>query len=287
MKTPAGYELGSAFQKDITGVYYRAVQMALDRPVTMKILRDDLKSKPRALRIFLDERDIVASLQHSNLLMAMDTGTIDDRPYFITESTAEPTLAEALKAKEPLVETRAVAIALGMAQALHHLARKDLIYKNVTPKNVLLPRPTSAKLVTFRVVKRLSEAASFRSARVQSGHYCAPELTRDDLGPVTSKVNVYALGALLYHLLAGSPPLDGKSTEARAAHAGNDIEPLRQRRPFLRDRAYDLVGQLMCHDPEERAGTEAAVALLKAYASDPLVANPPKSSRRKRLRKRR
>ena len=157
MKTPRGYELGSAFQRDITGVYYRAVQMKLDRSVTLKILREDLMGKPRALRIFQEERDIVASLEHPNLLLAMDTGTIDGRPYFVTESTAEPTLAEALKPREPLIETRAIAIALCVARALHHLADRDLIYKNVAPKHVLLPRPASAKLITFRNIKRAEQ----------------------------------------------------------------------------------------------------------------------------------
>ena len=70
-------------------------------------------------------------------------------------------------------------------------------------------------------------------------------------------------------------------------HAKGEIEPLRERRPFMRDRAYTLVGQLMCHAPKRRADTAAAVALLDAYARDPLVANPPVASRRRRRKKRR
>ena len=72
MNTPTGYELGSAFHRDITGVYYRAVQMKLDRPVTLKVLREDLMDKPQARRVFEEERDIVTSLEHPNLLLAMD-----------------------------------------------------------------------------------------------------------------------------------------------------------------------------------------------------------------------
>ena len=87
--------------------------------------------------------------------------------------------------------------------------------------------------------------------------------------------------------MAGTPPLEGKSSAARDAHASGDIEPLRERRPYMRDRAYTLVGQLMCHDLKRRADTAAAVALLEAYARDPLVANPPVASRRRRHKKRR
>jgi len=286
VKAPEGYELGSAYQKDITGVYYRAVQLKLDRPVTVKIFRWDLKDKTNAKRIFLQERDIVASLEHKNLLMAIDTGTVDGLPYFITESTAEPTLAEALKSKEPLIETRAVAIASCIARGLHYLTIHDLIYKNIAPKNILLPRPAHAKLLTFRNIKKIGDAPTLANANVQSGHYCAPELSRDDLGPVTPKVNVYALGSLLYQMLAGSPPVQGKSADARQAHAEGDIDPLRERRPFMRDRAYAVVSQLMCHDPARRPDTAAAVALLEAYANDPLVATPLKSRKKRRRRRR-
>ncbi|MHC4957856.1 MAG: protein kinase domain-containing protein [Planctomycetota bacterium] len=285
MKPPSGYELGSAYKKDITGVFYRAVQLKLDRPVTLKILRSELVDNDRARRIFLAERDLVTSLEHPNLLLVIDTGEVDGLPYFITESTAEPTLAEALRGDDPLLETRAVAIALAIARALHHLADKACIYKNLAPQYVLLPRPSTAKLVTFRNVKPIGEAARFRGAKVQSGHYCAPELTRKDRGPVTPKTNVYALGALLYHMLAGAPPLPGKSDTAREAHAANAVPPLRETRPFMRDRAYSVVSQLMCYDQARRADPGTAVAMLDAYTKDPLVASPLKKRKRRRRRR--
>jgi serine/threonine-protein kinase len=285
-KAPDGYEIGSAYARDKTGVFYRAVQVALDRPVTIKALREDLLERPRARQVFEDERAVIASLEHPNLLLAIDTGEVDGVPYLVTESTAEPTLQEALKTGEPLAETRAVRIALGLARALLHLAEKQFVYKNLAPRNILLPRPATPKLVTFRHVKPIGEIAGFRWANVQSGAYCAPELMRDDLGPVTSKVNIYALGSLLYHMLAGTPPFVGSSAEARAAHAEGKLEPLNGRRPYLRDRAYAVVGNLMAHDPSRRADPDVAVGILEAYDADPLLRTPLKS-RKRRKRKRR
>jgi serine/threonine-protein kinase len=281
---PPGYEVGDAFAQDKTGVLYRAVQTRLDRPVTLKILKAEYVDNERAQRLFLEERDLVTGLEHPNVLLTIDVGETEGRPWFVTESTAEPRLNEAVRGGEPLQELRAVRIALGIARGLDYLGNRGLIYKNVRPENILLPRPAAPKLITFRYVRRIDEAAAFQGAKVQSGHYCAPELTRSDLGAVSTKANVYALGALLYGLLAGVPPVEGRSAEARRAHAEGDIVPLKERRAFLRDRAYAVVGRLLAHDPSQRADTAAAVALLAAYERDPLVANPLRKKRRKRRR---
>ena len=281
MNAPDGYELGDAFARDKTGVWYRAVQTRLDRPVTLKILRAEFVDQPAARRLFVEERELITGLEHPNVLLTLDVGERDDRPWFVTESTLEPRLSDSIRGGEPLPELRAVQIALGVARALHYLAGRGLVYKNLRPQNILLPRPNVPKLLTFRYVRRMAEARAFQGANVQSGLYCAPELTRSDLGPVDAKANVYALGAILYQLFAGAPPVEGASAEARAAHAAGDVRPLRERRPYLRDRAYAVVGSLMAHRPADRADAAAAVALLEEYAHDPLVANPPRSTKRR------
>ncbi|MEM8885826.1 MAG: protein kinase [Planctomycetota bacterium] len=282
-----GYELGDAYAEDKTGVLYRAVQTRLDRPVTLKALKAEFARHDAARSLFLEERELVTGLEDPHLLLTLDVGETDERPWFVTESTAEPRLQETLKSAEPIEELRAVRIALGIAKAIHYLAQRGQIYKNVRPQNILMPRPAHPKLLTFRYVRRQSEAPSFQGARVQSGLYCAPELSRKDLGTVGSKANVYALGALLYQMLAGGPPVDAPSSEAREAHARGDVPLLKDRRPYLRDRAYSVVNRLLAHDPADRPDPAAAVALLEAYANDPLVANPLQSRKRKKTRRRR
>jgi serine/threonine-protein kinase len=280
-----GYEIGEAVADDRTGVLHRAVQTNLRRPVMVKLLREALRDDAAARAAFEAERDRMAGLEHGNLLLTLDTGETDGIPWVVTESTMEPTLEEALSGPEPLFETRAVSIGLGIARALHYLAGRQLLYKNVRPRNVLLPRPGTPKLLTFRNVRPLAEAASFRGANVQSGAYCAPELVREDLGPVTPRANVYALGALLYHMLAGVPPVEGPSAEARAAHAAGRVPSLKERRPYLRDRAHAVVGRLMEHDPLRRVDPAAAVALLEAYQADPLVTRPLRTRKARRRRR--
>jgi serine/threonine protein kinase len=282
MKAPDGLQLGARFAEDRTGVYYRGVQSRLNRAVTVKALRDDLVGDEAARDVFLEERRIVAGLEHPNLLLTLGVGEADGVPYVVTESVAEPTLADALAGEELPSETTAIAIAIGIAKALAYLAGQGLIYKNLSPRNVLLPRPMAPKLLTFRHVRSLAEAERFRAAPVQTGAYCAPELVVKGMGPVTIKANVYALGGILYHLLAGVPPVEGASAEARAAHAEGRLRPLKDVRPFLRDRAYVTVGRLLSHDPAVRPEPPEAVAMLEEYATDPLVLRPLRTRRKRR-----
>jgi len=282
MKAPEGFQLGAVLAEDRTGRLYRGIQSRLSRPVTVKMLRAELASNDKARALFLEERTIVAGLEHPNLLLTLGVGEVDGLPYFVTESIAEPTLDDALSAEELPSETTSIAIATGIAKALDYLAQRGLIYKNLKPSHVLLPRPAAPKLLTFRHVRATSEAPRFRSTPVQTGAYCAPELVRKDLGPVTIKANVYALGGIFYQLLAGVPPVEGTSAEARAAHAAGRLRPLKDVRPFLRDRAYVVVGRLLSHDPAVRPDPAEAVAILEEYANDPLVARPLKTRRRRR-----
>ena len=150
---------------------------------------------------------------------------------------------------------------------------------------MLIPGPGAPQLVTFRYVKPVAEASAFRRANVQSAGYCAPELVRDDLGPVTARANVYALGAILFEMLAGTPPVEGPSAEVRQRHGDGDVPSLKEVRPYLRDRAYSVIGHLLAHDPAKRADPAAAVALLEAYANDPLLANPIKPRKKPRRRR--
>jgi len=284
MRAPEGFRIGAAFAEDRTGTLYRAVQAKLNRPVTVKTLRAELAGDEKARRLFLEECRLVAGLEHPNLLLTLHVGEVDGLPYFVTESIAEPTLDDALSRQELPSETTAVAIATGIAKALDYLAQRDLIYKNLRPSHILLPRPTAPKLLTFRHVRSIAEAPRFRATPVQTGAYCAPELVRKDLGPVTIKANVYALGGIFYQLLAGVPPVEGTSAEARAANAAGRIRPLKDARSFLRDRAYVAVGRLLSHDPAVRPDPAEAVAILEEYANDPLVAHPLRTRRKRRRR---
>lgn len=273
-RAPPGYTLGPAFAEDRTGVLYRAVQTSLGRPVTLKLLPDGRAHDRDAIALFVREIAVVASLEHPNLLLAVDTGTLDGTPFLVTESTAEPTLAEALRAGDPLPEARAVRIALGVARALQHLESKRLVYKNLRPSNILLPRPAAPKLLTFRNVRSVTEAEAFRRSNVQSAAYCAPELVRADLGPVSIRANVYALGAVLYHMAAGRPPVEGPSAEVRRVHALGRVPPLRSVAGALRPKLHAVVGRLMQHDPVARPDPASAVALLESLAHEPPLPAP-------------
>jgi serine/threonine-protein kinase len=284
MRAPDGYELGPAIGEDRTGTIHGGIQLKLNRPVTIKVLREELRTDDKARALFFEERAILAGLEHPNLLLTLGVGEVDGLPFLVTEPIPVTTLQDMLSREELPSETTAIMVALGIAKALAYLELRGLLYKNLAPKNVLVPRPTTPKLLTFRHVRAVAEAPRFRAAPVQSGAYFAPELLRKELGPVTIKANVYALGGILYHLLAGVPPVEGESAAAREAHVLGRLRPLKELRPFLRDRAHVTVGRLLSHDPAVRPGPLDAVSMLEEYLNDPLVLHPLRTRKKRRYR---
>jgi len=111
MKPPEGFQLGAVLAEDRTGTLYRGIQSRLNRPVTIKAFREELKEDESARALFLEERQVVGGLEHQNLLLTLGMGEVEGLPYFVTESIAEPTLADALGGEELPSETTAIAIA--------------------------------------------------------------------------------------------------------------------------------------------------------------------------------
>ncbi len=279
-----GYCVQRVLGTDATGIYVDALQEALDRPVTIKFMHRDGDAAVR--QQFEQEVHLCTKLKHPSLLSAIDSGEVDHRPYLVTESIRLPTLAHELKGGQLIEEKRAVTLALHLARALQYLDSGRLIYRNLQPAYVLLP-DQAPRLLTYRQIRRAREADGLRAQKSQNAAYCAPELVAAELGKASIKANVYALGALLYQMLAGKPPLEGPDASVRTAHAHALVPPLRTRRPGAPERAERLVSRLMTPDPEARPSPTEAVTLLEAYLNDPFVRSPLRSRKTRRSGRRR
>ena len=278
-----GYDLRRVLGEDTTGIYLEAVQESLDRTVTVKLSRRSSGDATDLAR-FEEEIYLCTRAKHPGLLNAIDSGEVDGRLFLVTESIRVRTLATELAEQGPVEEKRAAGLALDIAGALTYLEQKKLVYRNLQPAYVLFPG-AAPRLLTYRQVRRASEAEQLRKQKSQSAAYCAPELVTAELGEAGIQANVYALGGLLHHMLTGSAPLEGPHASVRTAHAHGLVPPVRSRRPGVAEKAERVVTRLMTPDPTERPTPKEAAVLLQDFLNNPLAQQPLRSTRRRRRRR--
>ena len=227
-----GYEVLGVLGRGGMGVVYRARREGLDRDVALKMVLAGAAAAPADLDRFRSEALAVARLQHPNIVQVYDVGEQDGQPFLALEYVSGGSLADRLDGT-PLPPRQAAEILLPLARAVHHAHERGIIHRDLKPANVLLasgaasaPRVTQTrgadaaplaesvpKITDFGLVKRLDDdAGRTRTGTVLgSPSYMAPEQAAGDVKAVGPAADVYALGAILYEMLAGRPPFRGDS----------------------------------------------------------------------------
>lgn len=260
------------------GVVYRARQAALDREVALKVLPGGVFSDPKAARQFRLEAVATARLQHPNLVAIHEVGEQDGVPYYAMDLVEGPTLAEVVAAG-PVPARRAAGWVETVARAAAHAHEHRLVHRDIKPANILLDRSGQPRLVDFGLARLLDGPMGGSTLGQAQGSpaYMAPEqaLARpDEVGPA---VDIYSLGAVLYHLLTGRPPFLAESLHALLLLVRSS-EPIAPRRlnPTIPADLETICLKCLEKSPGQRYGSAAELAddLARYLASHPIRARP-------------
>jgi serine/threonine protein kinase/tetratricopeptide (TPR) repeat protein len=226
------YRLDEEIGRGGMGVVYRAWDTQLNRTVAVKTIRTPARATPEALARFRSEAVAVARLQHPNIVQVFETGEHAGQPYVVLEYVPGGSLAQLLTGR-PVRPAEAAALVETLARAVHYAHQRGVIHRDLKPANVLIsdesrgtsderkpgsdlvPRPSSlvtVKITDFGLAKVLDdggEALTETGAVLGTPTYMAPEQARGRGAEVGPAADVYALGVLLYELLAGRPPFCG------------------------------------------------------------------------------
>ena len=272
------------------GRVYEAQHVALDKPVALKVLRDDFSERPEVVARFHQEARSASRIGHPNIVDVTDFGvTPRAAHYFVMELLEGRDLAEELEREGTLGTRRALHIVQQCADALAAAHEKGIIHRDVKPENLFLIRPDRGedfvKLVDFGIAKFVDETAGAvgPSPRklTQTGvvfgtpEYMAPELAQGE--PADARVDAYALGVILYELLTGRPPFVGDSFMGiLAQHARDPVPPLKQVNPacFAPPELERMLGRMLAKSPRERHPSMAALARDVAAVLASLRAEP-------------
>jgi ketosteroid isomerase-like protein len=247
----AGCRIEAVAGRGGMGVVYRATQLALGRPVALKLLAADRAHDDGFRERFQRESRMAASIDHPNVIPVHAAGEEDGRLYLVMRYVAGTDLHALLRRERSLEAARAADIVAQIGSALDAAHAAGLVHRDVKPANVLLSEE-QAYLSDFGLTRLV---ASSDTELTQTGQwigtvdYCSPEQLRGERTDARS--DVYALGCVLFTALTGHTPF-GRGTVPATMSAHLHDEPPRASAHGA-PRAFDRVlGRALAKDPDAR-----------------------------------
>lgn len=230
---------------------YRARDANLGRTVAIKILTEAGIANAEAHARFLAEARLTGSLVHENIIGFYDYGEQDGRPFLVMEYFDGESLGTAIRGWRTGDLRNKLLIAMQIANGLAYVHSKGIIHRDVKPDNIWIDSSGRVKLIDFGVAK--SEEFSITGAGFTLGtpYYMAPEQVRGD--KPTALVDIYSFGVLLFELITGVRPFEGRTVDQifdQVLHQALDLEPLKQAR--IPDAVSDLIHGCTAKEPGSR-----------------------------------
>lgn len=266
---------------------YKGIQHPLQRTVAIKIVEGSIDDRRPALRRFYREAREQARIEHPNVVRMYHAGWSNGFHYLILQWIDGGDLRRRVEEKGPLPPVEALKHVIEAAEGLAAAHTLGLVHRDVKPSNLLLARDDTTYVTDFGLVRRLNPGKA-STGITEDGQilgtlgYMAPEQLHA-AREATPASDIFALGATLYHLLAGRPPFADMPPTAIVLRLSQGRMP-RLDAPGLRlpQAVVDLVHRMMAHDPGERpASATAAVRELRAVLAT-VHGSPAADTRRRR-----
>src|ERR1700681_142969 len=268
------YEIQSPLGAGGMGEVYRALDTRLDRTVAIKVLASHLSSSPELKQRMEREARAISSLNHPHICHLYDIGSQDGTDYLVMEFLEGETLAERIrKGAVPLNEILKIGLAVGEALAVAH--RQGIVHRDLKPGNIMLTKG-GAKLMDFGLAK---SAGSGAPTGTSSAPFLSAAQTMSQASPVSplttagtmigtiqymspeqiegkeadARSDLFALGGVLYEIVTGARPFEGKSQiSVASAILEKEPEPIAAVQPLTPPMVAHVVSTCLAKSPEDR-----------------------------------
>jgi WD40 repeat protein len=272
------YELLEEIARGGMGIVYRGRQISLDRSVALKLLPFSALTSIEFIKRFRAEASAAAALRHPNIVPVHEVGVHQGQHYLVMDFVRGPPLSR-LVSEGPLPPQRAATYLKLIAEAVHDAHEHGILHRDLKPSNVLIDENDQPQVTDFGLAKRLDGESSLTLTGQPLGSpgYMPPEQAAGQHGKVTRRSDVYGLGAILYHLLAGRPPFQaGTLNEALQQVVEKDPLTPRLLNPSVPPDLQTICLKCLEKEPERRYPTAAALAeeLGRFLRGEPTIARP-------------
>jgi eukaryotic-like serine/threonine-protein kinase len=252
---------------------YHGWDVSLERPVAIKVIESRHRDKAAYAERFIREARTVATWRHEHIIQIYYADNEDGLYYFVMEHVdgldLDDLLAEIRATDELATHDDALRIGRAVASALDYAHERGVIHRDVKPANILVARDGRIVLTDFGLAMNLQEGSS--GEVVGTARYIAPEQARRSEAAVPQS-DIYALGVVLYEMLAGRVPFDDPSpTSLAVQHLTLPPPPPRQFNPALSEATEAVLLQALQKEPAQRyqSGAELIAALEQTLAGQP------------------
>ncbi|MEO8193090.1 MAG: protein kinase [Gemmatimonadales bacterium] len=294
------YQIVELVGEGAMGTVYRAVDSILGRTVAIKVMNASIAREKDHRERFLREAQAAGSLQHPNVVTIYDLGELDGHLFIAMEFLHGTDLEKLIVGAEPLKLQSKLDIIVDVLMGLSYAHKHGIIHRDIKPGNIRVSEDGHAKIMDFGVAHLASSNMTRTGVVVGTPSYMAPEqVTGDKSVPGT---DLFAVGAVLYHLLTGSKPFEGPSLQSLFYKIVTEMpRPMDEIRTGLPPALDRIARKALQKDPAKRYAsalemaneiigvraelsgdtyastaslTASAVNLVGAYAPEPVPVQP-------------
>ena len=236
------YQILHRLGEGAMGAVYKARHVKVGRSFAVKVLHARLLADPKVALRFDREAELAGRLRHPNVVGVVDVGELEGMRYMVMDYAEGPDLARLL-VEAPMPAERIIGLVRQMLEGLYHAHEQGLIHRDFKPENVIIERDTHGaempRIVDFgiAILRDGGETADGQGRLTTNGlvlgtpHYMAPEQAVAD--PIDHRIDLFALGIVVYEMLSGRLPFDGSGAEVARANLLSDPPPIAERVPYL------------------------------------------------------